>query len=620
MIVSSTLLYAFNGLVFSEEIKNLSQMVDNFSVFIFLASIAAIFIIGWLVHYTTNFMLLRRSRELGIYILTGLEPGQVSRLFLLENLIVGSFALIPGLLLGTFIYQALRAIILTMFRTAYTFSISFMPKAIGLTLLYFLFIYLSAQLRGTRRIRSLKIYDLIYFEKQNEKAHIQTDKKRRRIFTISIVLGIIGTVLMPLGNLPAGLLGAACIILFLFGFFISFSSGVPVWFEKRPEKKYKGVTLLIFRTLSARLATMGVVMATISLLLTAVLIAQGTGMTFAAIFENRAKQVSAFDLFISTEVPDVTLPHYMNYIQDNIPVENSLTYRLYQGDSAQISESIKPQDFPIPQSYDILMRFSDYTALRAMLGYSEVSLTPGEYLIHCMPHLKKKVLNVAPVFNTGSEPLRPGSVYTENFNQRWWDKANGYGFLIIVPDELAEERPVSHTLYAAMTKHPVSESQYQALDKLRNTYCDTEYDTLHAKSHEEKESAALITAIVFPLYYLALILIMTAAAILTIRQLSENERYKQQFVLLNKLGMERREMTKALRRQLTIYYAMPAIPPILIGVPMILSTGNAVEPGTLTGISQPLAIIGISLTLFFLIYFIYILMAYISLKRNVLPV
>ena len=72
IIVSSALLYAFNGLVFSDEIRNLSYMMKNLPIFIFLASIAAIFIIGWLEHYTTVFMLLRRSRELGTYILTGL--------------------------------------------------------------------------------------------------------------------------------------------------------------------------------------------------------------------------------------------------------------------------------------------------------------------------------------------------------------------------------------------------------------------------------------------------------------------------------------------------------------------------------------------------------------------
>ena len=53
-------------------------------------------VVGWLVSYTTGFMLTRRSRELGTYLLIGLEPRQVARLFFLENLAVGAVALALG--------------------------------------------------------------------------------------------------------------------------------------------------------------------------------------------------------------------------------------------------------------------------------------------------------------------------------------------------------------------------------------------------------------------------------------------------------------------------------------------------------------------------------------------
>ena len=43
------------------------------------------------------------------------------------------------------------------------------------------------------------------------------------------------------------------------------------------------------------------------------------------------------------------------------------------------------------------------------------------------------------------------------------------------------------------------------------------------------------------------------------------------------------------------------------------------EPGTITGPAQLAGILGTALGLFFLIYFLYILMAYSSLKRSVLP-
>ena len=46
--------------------------------------------------------------------------------------------------------------------------------------------------------------------------------------------------------------------------------------------------------------------------------------------------------------------------------------------------------------------------------------------------------------------------------------------------------------------------------------------------------------------------------------------------------------------------------------------GHTFEPGTINGPGQLIGILGTALGLFFLIYFVYILMAYSSLKKTVL--
>lgn len=169
IVMSAALIYAFNGLVFSQEIRRLSAALDVMPLIIVLASIVVVCIIGWLVQYTISFMLTRRGRELGTYILTGLENSQVARLFFLENLAVGGIALLLGTILGNLIFQALRAVMLTLFRAPYTFRFSFSLNAVLLTIFYFALVYLFALFRSRRRIRTMKICDLIYSERQNEK-------------------------------------------------------------------------------------------------------------------------------------------------------------------------------------------------------------------------------------------------------------------------------------------------------------------------------------------------------------------------------------------------------------------------------------------------------------------
>ncbi len=623
VILAAALLYAFNGLVFSKEIAELSVRMKQVRWMIVLASMVVVGIFGWLVSYAADFMLTRRSRELGTYILTGLENNQVARLFFQENLAVGAGAFLAGLLFGGILYQMLRAVVLTLFRQSYRFAFTFSPPAAGLTFVYFTLIYLLAMRRSRKRIRKMKIYDLIYLERQNEDKVIPTGRKRRWIFAASLVLGAMGTVLLLAGDVLSGFIGAGCIILFLYGFFLSFASGVPAFFDRHPVLKYRGQNLMIFRTLTARLASMGVLMATIALLFTATLISQGAGMVFHGLFEGRTAENTCFDLFVGMEGADGDPASYLDYIRENISVEEALLYRVYETEEGQVKEYLSgPAYYSAFYKGDTVLRYSDYAALRSVAGYPPVEAGAGKYLIHCTNYVRGLLEEYDQPLTLGEDTLELGGFYTEYFSQSY-GVANGRGYILVVPDEAVTGLPVHHLAYAARTVQPVSREQFYDLtaiaDRLRAANDYRIYAQIISKADQTEEMAWSTAMLVFPLCFLALALTMTAATILTIQQLSESGHYRLQFELLRKLGMEHREMAKILRKQFTIYYAMPAVPPVLIGVPFILHLANAPEPGVMVGINSPAAITGMALGMFFLIYGIYIVLAYTSLKKNVLP-
>ncbi len=625
VVMAAALLYSFNALTFSREIKTLSDGMEMLPLMIAMATVVVVCVFGWLVAYAPKFMLLRRGRELGAYLLIGLENRQVARLFFQENLAVGGCALVLGTALGGLLYQAFRAMALALFKLPYTFAFGFSHPALALTAACFALIYLHAQRRSRKYIRKTKIHDLIYSDRRNEGAVIGTEKNRRRVFAVSLVLGGVGILLILVRDLAVTTAGAGCLILFLFGFFLSFASGVPAYFDKRPARKYRGVTLLVFRTLTAKLATMGVLMATISMVLTATLVSEGTGLVFRGLFTGRAADTACFDLFISIDDPDRDHGLYLDYIGKNIPVEQSVEYQVYLTNSPMVRDYIETQTVYYYYNYDQdpVLRYSDYAALRSIAGYRTVELKEGQYLFHCMTYLEEPLRTYTQPLTCGDTTLQPGGVYTEHLSQSG-GITNGRGYILVVPDEAAEGLAVHHRTYAAKTALPVSREQYDALYGLHNDRLDwsepVKYvDGITTRANEEAEVASQTALCVFPLFYLALALTMTAATILTIQQLSESERYRRQFQLLQKLGMDHREMAKTLTRQFAIYYALPAVPPVLIGVPFLLHLANAPEPGVMVGASSPLVIVITALAVFFLIYAIYILLAYTSMKRNVLP-
>ena len=625
VVMAAALLYSFNGLVFSQEIITLSKGISVLPLMIVLASVVVVCVFGWLVAYATRFMLLRRGRELGLYLLIGLENRQLARLFFLENLAVGGCALVLGTALGGLLYQAFRAIVLALFGQPYAFSFGFSLPALGLTVLYFALIYLFALRRSRKYIRRANIHDLIYVDRANEGMVIQTGIVRRWMFSFSIVLGVAGTCLLMAGGAILGVIGAGCVIAFLFGFFLSFASGVPAFFDRRPARKYRGQSLLVFRTLTAKLATMGVLMATISMIFTATLISEGAGLVFRGLFAGRAAESACFDLYIGAAGDGPVSRDYFDFIQDNISVERELHYCVYQAEDSRVMDYVERmgEDYHRYFDRDPVLRYSDYAALRAIAGYPPVELKPGEYLIHCRAYLEKHLTGYTQPISLGGASLIPGGVHAEHLLQNY-DTGNGARYILIVPDEAAEDLPVFHHAYAAKTAQPVAESQFDLLCDINyrlgeQNLLEPSYDEIHTRASEKAEEAAQTVLVVFPLFYLALALTMTAATILTIQQLSETERYRRQFQLLQKLGMDRREMAKALGRQFTIYYVLPAVPPVLIGIPFILHLSRAPEPGVMVGMNSPGAIAAISLGIFFLIYAIYILLAYTSLRRNVLP-
>ena len=625
VVMAAALLYSFNGLVFSQEIITLSRSISVLPLMIVLASVVVVCVFGWLVAYATRFMLLRRGRELGLYLLIGLENRQLARLFFLENLAVGGCALVLGTALGGLLYQVFRAIVLALFGLPYAFSFGFSLPALGLTVLYFALIYLFALRRSRKYIRRANIHDLLYVDRANEGMVIQTGTVRRWMFSFSIVLGVAGTCLLMAGGAILGVTGAGCVIVFLFGFFLSFASGVPAFFDRRPARKYRGQSLLVFRTLTAKLATMGVLMATISMIFTATLISEGAGLVFRGLFAGRAAENACFDLYIGAAGDGPVSQDYFDFIQDNISVERELHYCVYQAEDSRVMDYVERmgEDYYRYFDRDPVLRYSDYAALRAIAGYPPVELKPGEYLIHCRAYLEKHLTGYTQPISLGGASLIPGGVHAEHLLQNY-DTGNGARYVLVVPDEAAEGLLVFHHAYAAKTAQPVTEAQFDVLCDINYRLGEQNlpepiYDEIHTRASEKAEEAAQTVLVVFPLFYLALALTMTAATILTIQQLSETERYRRQFQLLQKLGMDRREMAKALSRQFTIYYALPAVPPVLIGIPFILHLSHAPEPGVMVGMNSPLSIVTISLGIFFLIYAIYILLAYTSLKRNVMP-
>ncbi|MCA5959692.1 ABC transporter permease [Blautia sp. RD014234] len=144
LVLSITLIFAYNSLLFSDAINSFSKLMRPMMSILVCVTVMVVLILGWLITYITHFIFEQRSREFACYMTMGMERPAMSRLFLIEQLLIGSAALAAGILLGNVFYLALSQVIFKMFDRSYYMDLSFQFPAIGLTVLCFFLCLYSA--------------------------------------------------------------------------------------------------------------------------------------------------------------------------------------------------------------------------------------------------------------------------------------------------------------------------------------------------------------------------------------------------------------------------------------------------------------------------------------------
>lgn len=618
--IAFSLMYAFNMVVFSDDIKELNQTLSSLSIVIIIISFIVIWVIAWLVHYMNRFMLEKRSKELGTYMLLGISNKKIAKMFMTENMIMGTAAALAGFLAGSLVYQVLTLIIMNLFEVPYTIHAAFSLPAVLLTLLYVFIIYAFSMLRTGRKLKKIKVYDLIYAEKHNETTILSNKRSHWILFVASVLLlgtgcgllyYIFHNTYMFSGELM--LLGLALLIGGLYGAYISLAAFLVKVFLGRNEKKYQRDNLFIYRNLSAKLKTMSFTIGTLAMLLTLTLACTQSAMLFNKYFELQSMNRCSFDVQVTSEDPDCLEPAE-EYFRNSGIIKEELIVPVC--DSGQSAVYDKFGIFSYAEN-DYVISYSDYTALRKMLGYEPVELLDGHYMIHGSSQYKIKASKIEDLsLSLNGTSLSLQAVFDEPLSQ---NGTIGVGYVVILPDELLTGLPVIQTSLVMTTR---SETTQEDIDFLNDLYRYDDYSETQAftdwdtKLRAVSESRAAIIIFGFGLYYTGLIFICTAAAILAVQQLSEASKYRFRYNILSKLGVPDQKLGSIILKQLLLYFGIPLILP----VPLSLFISDCLKNILVDLITPSIfwSSMAMGLGLFFIIYLLYFAATYIGYRRNIL--
>ena len=136
--VSFSLIFAFNLVASSDEIVKLCSSMDAFKNSLFAVNILIVFVICFLINYTTKFMFEKRSKELGTYMLLGIEKKEIAHLVVIENILLGILAFVLAIPIGFLFSQFVSLVIVNLLGIPKTLFISLNFVSIGLLIIYFL--------------------------------------------------------------------------------------------------------------------------------------------------------------------------------------------------------------------------------------------------------------------------------------------------------------------------------------------------------------------------------------------------------------------------------------------------------------------------------------------------
>lgn len=589
MTFVTALMFAFNTVIFSKDLQGQVGVIRLMQILIILATFFVVVIIAWLINYMVRFMLQKRSHEFGTYLLLGMRKKTIAHLYMRENTALGAGAFLCGIVLGILLQQILLSILYSMLKETYHLQVFLDRRCIVMTMSVYAGGYILALLRCSRKFRKMNIRELMYAGQQNEEIKESHEEWKKWLLPLSVLfLCAFGFWLFfgkewNGGTIISFLVG---LVLVIYLFFMGLSSWIVCYVKRKGKAVYRGENLFLLRQFASKVKTMQFTMGTLTALFTIAFL----GCTVAFMFNDYQNQILEdkfpFDVQVFSEDKEDDFIKELEVIRQDAKIKDAYLYHIFHNGEKQVNVWLythlqtfgdrflnadgTPNMEDIEETsgggswygtYDTYMSLSAYNHLREMLGYEQVSLKEGEYLIH----LKERIFRKTGDFSEGlsiqgkAGELRCVGYRTESFSL---DGHNGADYVIVVPDSETDAMEVFYSELAVDIEGKAPEYLGEHLDGLAEL---AEEEMLDMAGHAEIQDVStgsgtdtmvvyyskylvrdnlvpevkfMLSSIIFPLFYIGLVFLCVALTVLSVQQLSDSAKYKFRYGVLQKLGLK----------------------------------------------------------------------------------
>lgn len=608
LILGVAIFYVFNALgsqtVMLDVSSSTEELIELMITILSGVSVFVSFILGFLIIYASRFLIKRRNKEFGIYLTLGMSKRKISMILFFETLFIGIISLAVGLGIGIILSQLMSLVVANMFEANLTkFAFVFSKASCIKTIIYFGIMYLLVMIFNTYSVSKCKLIDLLNGAKKSEKIKLKNPILCIIIFIIScLVLGkayhMVTVEFLTLQDvkdiLKPIVMGAVST------FFIFWSlSGLILRIAMSIKKfYYKGLNSFTLRQFSSKINTTVFSTTIICLMLFITICLLSACLTMKNSMNASIRELAPADFEFTINMNmDKYYDSFRNYGYNDNQIKNSHYTALEMFDvfnydiTKDIKEYIEINTYATPDltmnqtlgsklvevrtsfpflQYDTkesIMKISDYNKVARFYGNEEYSLKEDEYMIvadfKSMVEIRNIALKNGEQINLFGHTLKPKyDSCRDGFLEMSSNHINTG--IILVPDNVIDENYLikNHLIgnYIATDKEEIIKIE-DNINKLAKNPKANDYllPSGSTKLSIKEATTGLSAMVTFIGLYLGVIFLISSAAILGLKELSESSDNKQRFRMLRKIGTDEKMINKALFRQIAIFFMLPLI-------------------------------------------------------------
>jgi len=627
LVFAVAIFYVFNSLADQPGLLTLQEstrrMAEGAATALEWLTLIMTGIVALLVLYANRVIITKRNRELGTYLLLGMEQGRLSFLLLAEIIVIGTAAMAVGLVAGIFLSQFFALLVARLFHAELTgHPFVFSASAIARTLIAYGLTFVAVGLWQVASVYRQKLLDLITGARPNEELNLRSRPVSALLGLLS--LGALGyaywladQVSRDSGVQPTDPRIATGAILGVVGTYLLFAALAGLLTSiRRGQKGWMGHGLnrFLYRQVTSKIATHTTMLATIALMLTFTICAMGFGLGLGRGLTERAELEAPFDYLLMSTAPDEDFAWAYQALAQHNPT--GLRTARFQTGTTEIrgGDLMLPEDAAWFRGEGVgellldasanIMSASAYAELRAIRGYDPVALPDGTFLIHASAqetvHARRareahgRFLATNTPLEIAGHVLQPsGTVLYSEPISTW---LAGQAPVLVVPDKVAAMTTGTHYLVVEMEgETPESLDLAMVSPVLNGAFRHT-----LTRSQVVGQSFVIEGMLLFITGYVGIMFILISATLLALQQVTDAVEHRQRFDTLRKLGADDPMIDGAIARQVGLYFLTPVAVALVHSLVAMIALARLFESGA--GYTTVWGATLVTLALFVVIY------------------